>query len=378
MSAIPVQKRPDPSRRAWPLFVLAVLIGLASLIPFALQAYRDVRITWFYRPATCSVISSSLYDTTTRFSQSVRRSSAHPKFTYQLQVDGRSYTAVGFDNMEGRTAHPAEALLFKSGQSYPCWYDPRNPEQAVLRKQVYEPFYLGLTIPALFLLVGGSMLARSLRPIPAATLEGRGAGEALAVRLSPEVTGGRAVGCIGTATILWTAGVGATLAYLIRSGRLFSGDGLTTLALFVAGIDAFLIYHLIHAVRGLGVPEPIVEIDREPLHPGGKARVFVRQAGPARFEAFRVSLVCEEQGAKGTRKDHNHLIVNRKGLDIASANELTESATIEIPPDARPSAKELQTIVSWKIVVHRKAKFGDADREFVFRVLSERDVQPTS
>jgi hypothetical protein len=370
-----VEKRADPSRRAWPLFVLAILIGLGTLVPFAMQAYRDVRIIWFYRPATCKVISSSLYTTTTRFRQNVRRSSSHPEFTYQLQVDGRWYTAIGFDNMEGRTAHPAETLAFKRGQSYPCWYDPWNPEQAVLRKQMYKPFYFGLAIPLLFLLVGGNMLVRSLRPVPPATLDGRGVGEALAVRLSPEITGGRAVGCLSAAAIIFTAGVVAFFGYLIRSGRLFSGDGLTTLALFIAGIDAFIIYHLIRSIRGLGVPEPIVEIDHEPLHPGEEGRVFIRQAGPARFEAFKVSLVCEEQGQRGTRRVHSHQMVNRKDVDITLSSDLTESVTIEIPADAPASVKELQTIITWKIVVHRKAKFGDADRDFVFRMLREREAQ---
>ena len=165
-----------------------------------MQAYRDVRIIWFYRPATCYVIS------------------------FQLQVAGRPYTAVGFDNMGGRTAHPGETSTFRSGQSYPCWYDPWNPEQAVLRKQVYLPFYLGLAIPALFLLVGGSMLARSLRTVPSLTLAGRGKGDALAA----------------------------------------------------VGIDVFLVYHLVRGVRGIGIPEPVVEIEREPVPPGGRARILLR------------------------------------------------------------------------------------------------------
>jgi hypothetical protein len=185
------QRRADPSRRAWPLFALAVLIGLGTLAWFAEQAYRDVRISWFYRPSTCTVLSSSVYESTSRWSQTVTRSSFHPRFTYKLQVDGRWYTAAGFDNMEGSTSHPGETLSFKLGQSYPCWYDPRNPEQAVLKKQVYGPFYFFLALPLLFLLVGGNMLVLALRGAAPVKLGGLGAGDALAVRLRPEVTGGR-------------------------------------------------------------------------------------------------------------------------------------------------------------------------------------------
>jgi hypothetical protein len=54
---------------------------------------------------------------------------------------------------------------------------------------------------------------------------------------------------------------------------------------------------------------------------------------------------------------------------VAPANDLTESLTIEIPADAKASVNELQTVIAWKIVIQRKAAFGDADRDFVFRVV---------
>ena len=368
------QERVDPSRRAWPLFVLAILIGLGTLALFAEQAYRDVRITWFYQPATCTVLSSSLYESKQRWSQAVTRSSFHPRFSYKLQVDGRWYTAVGFDNMDGSTSLPAETFSFKAGQSYPCWYDPRNPEQAVLKRQVFGPLYLFVVIPLLFLIVGGNMLVLALRPVATVKLDGLGAGDALAVRLHPELTGRQAVGCLVPVAIAGTAGVVAFFGYLIRSGSLFSGDNLTTLALVAAAIDAFVIYHVVRSIRGLGVPEPIVEIDHEPLRPGEKARVLVRQPGPARFEAFKVSLLCEQQGKNGTRRLHGQQLVNKKSVDIALANDLTESLTLEIPADAQASVKELQTIITWKIVVQRKLKFGTADEDFVFRVLREPEA----
>jgi hypothetical protein len=363
------QGRADPSRRAWPLFALAVLVGLGLLGLFAEQAWRDVRISWFYRPATCTVLSSSVYESTSRWSQAVTRSSSHPRFSYELQVDGRRYTAVGFDNMDGSTSHPAETLSFKTGQAYPCWYDPANPEQAVLKRQVFGPLYALLAVPLLFVLVGGNMLFLALRPVAPVALPGLDAGDALAVRLRPELTGRQAAGCLAAVAIAGTAGVVAFFAFLVRSRSLLSGDGLTTLALFAAAVDGFVIYHLVRTLRGLGLPDPVVEIEREPLHPGEKARLLVRQPGPARFDAFRVSVLCEEQGGRGTRQSHRKQLVNKQGVEVALAGDLVESLTIEIPADASTSLKELQTIVTWKIVVQRKRKLVSADAEFVFRVL---------
>ncbi len=368
----------DPSRRAWPIFAIAVLLGLAGLLPFAGQAYRDVRITFSYRPTTCTVISSRTYDTSVRRSHSTDvHTYAHPELVYQVQVEGKSYTAVGFDNTGGRMVSASEALGFETGGSYPCWYDPRDPSQAVLRKQVYPRYYLPLAIPVLFLLVGGSMLTRSLRSVPAPTLEGRGQGETLAVRLQPELTGGRAVGCIGTLTVLWTAGVVALVAYLVRSDQLFD-DAPAFLALAAVAVDGFLVYQLVRSVRSLGVPEPVVEIEREPLQPGGSARLYVRQAGPARFSAFKVVVLCEGQSGGGTRQHHRRQLASRKDLEVAAADQASLSATLEVPKDAQPSLRELQTIVTWKIVVERKGRFGDADREYVFRVLAEGEAEPTA
>lgn len=368
-----VQRIVDPARRAWPIFACGVLIGLATLVPCALQAWRDVRITWFYKQATCSIISSSTFTTSTTWGsrREQTRTSTHPQFTYQLQVGGRWYTATGFDNMKGRVAHPGAVDAFKPGQSYPCWYDPSNPEQAVLRRQVYKPFYLLLFVPAAFLLVSGSMLSRALRPVRPVELEGARAGQALAVRLSPELSGRQAVGCVSAAVAVTTAGVVAFFGYLIESHRLFDGSNLTTLAFVVLGIDAFLIYHLVRFIRTLRLPEPIVEIGREPLRPGDSVRLFVRQPGPARFDSFNVSVLCEEEGQKGTRQSHRRQLVSRKDVVLARTADLSETVTFEIPPDAQLSLRQLQTIVSWKIVVKRKTKAGDADREFVFRVVEK-------
>lgn len=369
----------DPARRAWPIFLFAVLVGLASLAFFGRQAWRDARLTWFARPGTCSVLSSSTYTSTTRFRSPgyTNRTSFHPRLTYQLQVDGRWYTVVGFDNMDGVTADASERLNFKAGQSYPCWYDPWDPGGAVLRRQVYKPFYLGFAIPALFLLIGGSALARVLRPVPVVTIDGVTRGEALAVRLQPELSAGKAAGCLAAAAIVCSIGVALFFAWLIREGKLLSETGLTTFALGAAAIDAFIIFHLVRAIRELRVPEPIVEIDHEPVRPGESARIFVRQRGPVKIESFGVSLVCEEQGQKGTINHHHHALMKKSGIDVAMAGDFAESMTAEIPADATPSLKELQTIVTWKIVVHRKIASGHADRDFVFRVV-EGDTPRTA
>src|SRR5579864_6311484 len=117
-----VDKKTDPSRRGWPIFALGVLFGLGLLAVFVVQAYRDIRIGWFYKPTTCSVISSSIHTITTMYTRvhrdDVTRTTMHPQVTYQLQLGGRWYTAIGFDNMKGWMSRPSEIDGFEPGHSY--------------------------------------------------------------------------------------------------------------------------------------------------------------------------------------------------------------------------------------------------------------------
>jgi Protein of unknown function (DUF3592) len=64
-----------------------------------------------------------------------------PSFEYRVRTaDGRTYTADNYDGSDSYTSDRAgqQAIVdrYSIGQSYPCWYNPANPTQAVLVRQL--------------------------------------------------------------------------------------------------------------------------------------------------------------------------------------------------------------------------------------------------
>lgn len=80
-----------------------------------------------------------------------------PYFEYTvLTTDGRSYRASGYDGSDSYTSDQIgqQAIVdhYNIGQRYQCWYDPANPTQAILVRQLdWVPILIG----GFFLLLGG-------------------------------------------------------------------------------------------------------------------------------------------------------------------------------------------------------------------------------
>ena len=78
-----------------------------------------------------------------------------PSFEYRVRTaDGRTYTADSYDGSDSYTSDRAgqQTIVdrYNVGQSYPCWYNPANPTQAVLVRQLDWALIL---IGGIFLLV---------------------------------------------------------------------------------------------------------------------------------------------------------------------------------------------------------------------------------
>ena len=145
---------------------LFVLVSLAGMTPFALQAWGDYRAYNVYVEGQCTVLSRGSYATAgSRASGDTRPAPIrkHPELEYKVNAAGAAYFTFGFDNMKGWMSDINEAYEFEVGRTYPCWYDPADPEKAILKRQVRPKFYLGALIPGFMLLISGSMLAGALR-----------------------------------------------------------------------------------------------------------------------------------------------------------------------------------------------------------------------
>lgn len=118
------------------------------------------------------------------------------------------------------------------------------------------------------------------------------------------------------------------------------------------------------------IPDPIVEIDHEPLTRGDKMKVSIRQPGPARFDVYRVAVVCERRDQRGTAKENQKVILLKKDLEVDEHLPYASVLDAAIAADASASDKTLQSLTTWKIAVKRAKKgFLALDREYVFRVV---------
>ncbi len=194
-----------------------------------------------------------------------------------------------------------------------------------------------------------------------------GRADVLAVRLSPELSRSMALIAVASLLVLWTIGLLATIAWMVQDASRI--ENWWFFVLIAVAAEVGLVRFAMSGVRAMKIPDPLVELDHEPLRPGDKMRVSIRQGGPARFDFFKVFVVCEQQSKSGTTKQHREQILMKKDLSLGPAS-IAHVMDTEIAGNASPSDKTLQSFTTWKIVVKRARKgFVGLDREYVFRVV---------
>jgi hypothetical protein len=361
----------DPARGAWPFLALFVLVGLGFLTPFVLQAIRDYRIAKVYQTVECKITARRTVtgSSSSRLGSSwVTHDYSHTEFTWNYRVNGQEYVAEGYDNHDGIMADPNEAGNLTEGVTVQGWFDPAAPEKSVLARNFQPKFYLGALIPGSFVLIGGTLLAGVLRRSPRKVKLGATKGERLGARLHPVLSTRGIMGCLGTmATVL------ALFIFLVlpkvgvasASPSLIGGKG--WLYIFCLAIEGFLLYHLFRAVRASQIPDPIVEIDAESLHPGQTSRLFIRMPGPAKLTAIQVQVICEKTGRSGTRTAYKQRVLEKESVQIGLAEEFEES--FAIPAKASKSSETVQTATHWCIRIRRKLANGISfDTDYPFGV----------
>jgi hypothetical protein len=140
--------QPDPLRRNLILFFAAVILaaGVALVWIFGGLALRDWRIATHYREAECEILSLRMQPRTAKVRNNFLQRShpgGIPVFTFRFVADGRTITAAGFDSLDGRDARVQDYAHFRTGERYPCWFDPADPSRAVLIKEWRPQRYFG-------------------------------------------------------------------------------------------------------------------------------------------------------------------------------------------------------------------------------------------
>ena len=305
---------------------------------------------------------------------------------------------------------------FTIGRSYYCWYNPENPNEAVLVRGSNWWVWLTLSIPVSFLLVGGIGLAYTTfgwgksaerkavltkktveldrsngdRPkadfpnIPAGKDITDSPGTKLAFRLpigtSPGwVLFGWAVACLAYNGVVSILAYGAVVAHLRGSP-----DWLLTI--FILPFAAIGVWLIVLFARQLmidtGIGPTMVEISDQPLYPGERYRLSLTQTGRLKIGSLRVSLVCDEEATyrQGTdtrtesQRVYQQVVLERDRLDLKRGLPFEANCDIELPKGAMHSFKSEHNEVSWKVVVKGQvSSWPDYERCFPVIVYPNRN-----
>ena len=75
------------------------------------------------------------------------------------------------------------------------------------------------------------------------------------------------------------------------------------------------------------MPDPVEELEINPLRPGQTTKLHLHQPGSAALESFQVQIVCEDTGEHGTRNAPSTSSSIRKAVVIEEALELDRCHT---------------------------------------------------
>jgi hypothetical protein len=294
----------------------------------------------------------------------------------------------------------AQALLdrVEVGREYFCWYDPLNPERAVLVRGYSWWFWLLLLVPAGFIVIGTIGLGATLwhwgksaeyraargqlgkldlfeeiaaasKDYPSVPLDAdltNSPGTRLKYRLPIHTTQGWRLLAASVACVVWNGIVGMFIVLAIRNHWNGVADWWLDLFILPFGIaGGFLIYYFVRELLiATGVGPTLLEISDHPLWPGETYELHFEQSGHLTMSSFDITLECEEVSTyrQGTDARIDRCCVYRQRLfhheqfEILPGEPFSAQCDVPVPMNAMHSFTADHNEVQWKLVVRGDAQ----------------------
>ena len=312
-------------------------------------------------------------------------------WTYDITFDSSYSYSVD------RASRVALIQVFTPGESYPVWYDPRNPDSVVIVRGYSGWLWSLLSLPLTLIVIGGGGLVlavtrwgKSAEHLAAATqLADRldlldeittaskdfpnvprdenltnSPGTRLKYRLPINTTQGWQMAMAVIVAVVWNAIV---LGFVVLAvSRAVHGPERyldVPLVLFILpflGIGIWFVYYLFRqALIATGVGPTQLEISDHPLFPGRHYDLFLTHGGRLTMDYIDVEMVCEEQATfrQGTdtrsesRDVFRQQIFRRERIDIPNGMAFEQQCRIEVPQSAMHSFHADHNVVMWKFVI---------------------------
>ncbi len=387
-------------------FAVLLLLGCAGLVVmFATLVVPEWRANHEFLQGTCTVRA-------TRIGQKEADDGTlyRPEVQIEYEIDGKPYEIWTYDvhTIRGGGYYSGEddarAVLdrFTIDQDYFCYYDPSDPNVAVLVRGSAWWVWLSFVVPISFILIGaGGLVYRvfawgksaerraahvgpfgnngSAKPefpyVPVATKITDSPGTKLAFRLP--VAGSRMWPLFTwlTACVFWNGMVAVFVVIALRS--FLSGYPDWSLTFFITpfvlvGIGLVVIV-LRHLVVTTAVGPTLIEISDQPLHPGERYRLFLSQTGRLKMNSLEVLFVCDEettyrQGTDTrteTKRVYQQSLFRRGKVKVRAGAPFEADCEVEVPAGAMHSFKSGHNEIAWKILVRGSpARWPDYERPF--------------
>jgi hypothetical protein len=381
-------------------FSVLFLLGLISLV--VLVASVQMR-TWpaseyfpetYFRQTTCEVIQTRLGEQLHLNKPSTYR----PEILIQYSVDGEVYRRWAYDSVEAyspdREAEEEILAQYTDGQSCPCWYNPADPGQAIVKRGSTWGFWLTVLVLASFILIGAGGAVYTV--VYAGTSAERRAalakrashieliGEALpSVKDYPQVPGdanytdspgitlayrlpmasspGWSLLAATVFCVVWN--LLATVFMIAAINKHVSGHPdwlLTIVTIPSVGIGLWSVYFASRRLlMATGVGPTNVEISDHPLRPGRSYDIFLAQLGHLSIRSLAAQLVCEEEATfrQGTNVRTEKCCVyweeifRRENVEIEPGTPFEHQDRFTVPVECMHSFKSENNAVAWSLVV---------------------------
>jgi hypothetical protein len=322
-----------------------------------------------------------------------------PEVTIRYEVSGKTLETTTYDVLRWYSlSHTEQQELldqFTVGETYPVWYDPAQPERAVLVREISWWLWLALLIPVALILFGtlrmtNELLRRNSSPerltqkrllvtdsstteviagqpgveyptLPRDDNITNSPGTHLAYRLPINISSWVMLAAVFGVTLFWNATWIVFAVVCIRDWTQGNGSWFLTLFLVPFSLAGLVMVGLLvrAAIITLGVGPTQVEISKHPWRAGGEYEVWFSQSGKLTLKHFSVELVCEEsvtyrQGTD-TRTErcivHRQTLFERRDFVIPEATPLAEQVVCRLPATAMHSFEAPSNEIQWKIMV---------------------------
>ena len=388
------------------LFLLGC-IGLAGLV--VTLVIPQWRVNHEFTRLTCTILDARVGEKLDDEVVGYR-----PEIQIEYQVEEETYRIWTYDvhtlRKNGYSTDPedARAVLdqFVIDKSYRCWYNPAEPDEAVLTRRLNWWIWLTLIVPVSFVLLGGirliyaglswgksterraALVNRAVKfaptngngksdfpHIPGGTDVTNSPGTTLAFRLPVRAATGWMLSGWAAGALAWNGTVALFVYRAVAGYRNGSPDWMLTafiipFALMGIGLIVLFFRRLLLSSR---IGPTMVEISDQPLEPGGRYQLFLSQTGRLKINSLDVLLVCDEGATyrHGTdartesRRVYQQPVLHRDQCRIQPGVPFQADCEFELPPGAMHSFKSRHNEVSWKVVVKgRLAAWPDYERSF--------------